>query len=72
MEDFVKQSENTMADFVKITEIISTIKLERLPLELQIKTVDAYADFMKAMEKFDSEMKGIIVTATILNRIQGG
>lgn len=68
MDDLIKQTEDALNDFAKINELMETINPEKLPFALQLKMTAAYIELTKAIEKFDSEMKGIIVAATILNR----
>lgn len=68
MDDLIKQTEDALNDFAKINELMETINPEKLPFALQLKMTATYIELTKAIEKFDEEMKGIIVAATILNR----
>ena len=58
-----------LADFQDVSNRISTIDVNKLPIDLQLSLLNQYGKLAKAVEEFNNAVKKTIVVATILGRI---
>lgn len=58
-----------LADFQDVTNRISTIDVNKLPIDLQLSLLNQYGKLAKAVEEFNNVVKKTIVVATMLGRI---
>lgn len=58
-----------LADFQDVSNRISTIDVNKLPIDLQLSLLNQYGKLAKAVEEFNNEVKKTIVVATMLGRI---
>lgn len=58
-----------LADFQDVSNRISTIDVNKLPIDLQLSLLNQYGKLAKAVEEFNNVVKKTIVVATMLGRI---
>lgn len=69
MEEIINDVEITLKEFATCSEMLTSDMILELPLELQIKLMNAHVDLTVALKKYNSEVKQIIVLASMMNRI---
>lgn len=69
MEEIINDVEITLKEFATCNEMLTSDMILKLPLELQIKLMNAYVDLTAALKKYNFETKQIIVAASMMNRI---
>lgn len=69
MEEIINDVEITLKEFATCNEMLTSDMILKLPLELQIKLMNAHVDLTVALKKYNFETKQIIVAASMMNRI---
>ena len=68
MNNIELEIEITMKEFSDVSNAFQNVDVEKLPIELQIKTVTEYGNMLGAIKTFNNEIRKVVVAAAILGR----
>lgn len=68
--DILDNMNQIISDFETVNNLMDSIEIERLPIELQVDLAKAYIEFSKHMETYNTKLKSVIVIANALGCVK--